>query len=916
VDTLAEELPRQPPEFRRFLLAIKRDSFNGRSLKSFSSRTEWGELNRLTGDLASMVLDLEQRVVEAEQRFAELYGRELERERGHLCRVLRDERFLRGLALGSPELVSRARLLLDDGIGSLGRHGHKVEQSLLRFITRSAAKTSPYSTLTTLGLGLITNEIAGGFRFISGPLREVSLVRANSSLLQRGREILMRHPRLRELCLMVLNNSTQEVAPGQWQFLRNSHWTFDEEAGDLRFVPARFIRVRLAGPVVASVVELLADGPLPFAAFVATLRERHPDRRDEGGGCPIKDLVDHLETLGFLCRLPLWETSEVHIEKRMLETLQKLSSEAAEPTLKNLETALNDLLTLEREYATSARSEKSSRELTATLNRVMERIDSAAEKRALRKGSASFYEDVFTVTSDGDSAAGEVVRLSAQTASEILNYAGLISRFACLFNHRHDVLHALAAIWAQQWPSRKEMPVLELFREFQAMWSRYLRFDLTERYDNFSSFDPLQLPAMEALSEIRRAVREGTLSLLDERPDSVHLPSGSFAALLETIPVRYRPIIGCSVFVQPADLWGRTWVLNRLFEGSGRYLSRYPAAMEEAMRGQFLSHLTARSSVEVDGEPTDLLDLMFTYGSMSNLRFPQTLRVLEVPGERLDLPSGRLVRLGDLRIVADLTMEEFRLVDAAGRQLIPVHLSSLNNLLMPTLLRFLSLFGPYETRQVFPRARLKMAGDVSFSCRLTCGNLVIRRMRWEITKSSLEEIAALSGAFAFRDLQLWRGERGLPRQVFAFEQMHKHGEPVQSFKPQYIDFSSPSLSSLFLSIARKNATGLIVEESLPVFSDFPPDAAGCRRAVEFQIDSLALQKGFQKRLPWWDSRKGDERMAKNEKTDRPDEVGGVEIEPLTDADLESVAGGTEAEAEVNSNVANACCSSNTANACC
>jgi hypothetical protein len=38
----------------------------------------------------------------------------------------------------------------------------------------------------------------------------------------------------------------------------------------------------------------------------------------------------------------------------------------------------------------------------------------------------------------------------------------------------------------------------------------------------------------------------------------------------------------------------------------------------------------------------------------------------------------------------------------------------------------------------------------------------------------------------------------------------------------------------------------------------------------------------------------------------------VEVNPLSDDDLESVAGG----ADTNSNSANACCSSNSANSCC
>lgn len=837
---LAEVLPLQPPELRRFLLAIKRDTFNGRSLSRFSSRLEWKEVDHLTSRLASTVLELERRLVEAEQGFAELYGRELEREHDHLCRLLGDERFLRGLALGSPELVSRARELLENA-DSLGRRAKKVEQSLLRFVTRTAAKLSPYSTLTTLGLGLLEEGIFEGFRFVPGSLREVSLVRANSSLLHQGREILMRHPRVRDLCLVTLNDTAHEVGPGRWQFLRNGRWAFDEEVAEFRFVPANFVRVDLSGPAIASIREFLTNGPLPFNTLVESLRKRHLENKNEESGCPFLILVNRLTALGFLCLLPPWRTSEVHVEKRMLETLRGLSPDAKDPTLKNLEAALEELVRLEGEYATTVRPEISSRELTSALDFVWEQINSTVGTGPIRKVSGSLYEDVFTVNPAGDSVVGAVIHLSDRTTRETLAYAELISRFACLFNHRYDVLHALAATWMERWPLRREMGFLELFQGFKDMWSRYLRFDLTERYDNFSSFDPLALPAMQALRKIRKAVREGTLALLEEGPDGVHLPPEGFASLLKAIPPHYRPLLGCSVFLQPADRQGRMWVLNRLFEGTGRYLSRYPAAMEEPMRSRFTSHLVARSSIEVDGEPADLLDLVFTQGSMANLRFPQTFRVLEMPGERLDLPASQRVHLSELRIEADLTTENFRLLDATGRRLIPVHLSSLNNLFVPVLLRFLSLFGPYEVRQVFPRARMETAGEVNISRRLICGNLVVRRARWEVPKKSLEGIANLSGSIAFRELQIWRKERELPQRAFVFEQMHHEGDPVQSFKPQYIDFSSPSLASLFLAIVRKSATGLLIEEALPIYSEFPPDPVGQQRAFEFQIESLALR---------------------------------------------------------------------------
>ena len=198
----------------------------------------------------------------------------------------------------------------------------------------------------------------------------------------------------------------------------------------------------------------------------------------------------------------------------MLEVLRGLPPEETEPTLKGVEVALEELLALEEGYAAAVRPESSSRDLATALERVLEQIDSASGSGPVRKARSSLYEDVFAVASGGNSVEGEVVRLLAQTAREILADAEFISRFAFLFNHRHDVLHTLAAVWAEGWRSRRKMGVLELFQEFKGMWNQYLRFDLSERYNNFSSFDPLGLPKMEKLRQIRRLVREGTLALL------------------------------------------------------------------------------------------------------------------------------------------------------------------------------------------------------------------------------------------------------------------------------------------------------------------------------------------------------------------------------------------------------------------
>ncbi len=830
---LENELPRHPPAFRRFLLNVKRDCFNGRRLGRLTARPEWQELAPLLGDLVDEALALEQQSEESERDFARIYEQELKRERRHLAGILSEDPFLHGIALGSPDLVDKARIF-QHAPDSLGRHEKKVEQSLLRFATRAAAKLSPYSTLTTIGLGTVSREPAlDGLRFVAGSSREVSLVRANRTLLDQCQVILLRHPGLRGFCQLALNDTAREIEPGRWSFLRNGHWEIDEERNRFRYVPAVQVRANLSGPLIASIRQLLAGEALLYEVLVDLLQERHDSQRSEI--CPV---LDQLAALGFLSLLPPWRTSELHLERRILEFLHALPWESS---LHGLETALASLVRLEAEHLHHPQPEDSARALAAALDHVVEEVDSLSGGEPAQKHGYGLYEDVFVVSSDSPAVEKEVVQLAERTAEEILTHAELISRFACLFNHRHDVLHTLAAVWAERWPSRRVMGVLELFGEIQSLWKDYLRFDVTERYDNFSSFNPLQLASIDRLNLIRAEVRKKTLELMEEHTSGLRLPPSALAALLDTIPQRYRPLLGCSVFVQPAEASFQTWVLNRLFEGSGRYLSRYPAVMEEPMRRRFTAHLAARSLVEVDGEPAELLDLMFTHGTMANLRVPQTRRVLELPGERLDLPPGAGACLGELRIEADLEREQFRLIDGRGRRLLPVHMSSLNNAFLPVVLRFLFVFGPYDVRQVFPRPADDKAVCVRISRRLECGSLVVRRKRWEVLKDEALAAFAGSGADAFRSVRVWWEENDLPQQVYVYEQMHHGSDPVQSFKPQFIDFSSPSLVSLFLSIVRKNPKNSFVEESLPSFRDFPCDPAGQRRALELQIDSLALR---------------------------------------------------------------------------
>ena len=835
-------LDRALPEFgrrqRRFLLAVKRDCFNHRSVERHAGAAEWPRLDELSEGLAGRILRVERRLARAERAFDDLYDRELERETGALRCLLEDRRFLRGVALKSAHLVRKARGLEPAPAAELDRRDRKLQLSLVRFVTRAAAKLSPYSTFTTVALGTVCDgPFNGGFRRTQGDRRELSLLRVARPLLERYALFALGRPPVRRRCTVSFNDTVEPVGPDRHRFLTASCWRYDAERGELRFVPGRRVVAAVAGSMVSALERLLAAGPLAYGELIAALSAEPdgPAPRDAGD---LGQRIDELIDLGVLdLRLP-WPTHEPHFERRFADLLAGLADE--DPALARAAAAAARVADLEGGYADAPAPEDAVADLRRAVAELVGSLEALAPEAPGLRPRVVLYEEVMAVAGGaGAPAEGEWLQLSRRAAREILEPAELISRFAALYNHRHDFLHALAATWRERWPGRREIGFLELFNDTLELWKSYQRFDFSHRHHH-SSFDPLGLEATARLDALRLELYDQAMARLEQDADGKRLSCRALGELLEGVPERYGPVLGCSVFVQPADPRGELWVLNRLFEGTGRYLSRYATVMEEPMKSRFVDHFTARSAVEVEGEEAHLLDLLFTHGNMTNVRQPQALRVLEPPGERVEVRHGRVVRLRELTVSLDLERDRFRLLDGEGRRLLPVHLSSSNNMFLPTVLRFLSMFGPYEVRQVFPRPPAEPSGDGEHFQRLTCRRLVIQRRRWVVPCAAAACLLEERGAGAFRRVQRWRQERGIPRRVFLYEQMHRGEGSVRSFKPQYLDLGSPLLLQPFLAIVANNADDLIFEEPLPAFTEFPLDSASQPRAIELQLDGLAL----------------------------------------------------------------------------
>ncbi len=838
VDRLHAAIPNAPPAARRFLLDVKRDCFNGRDIRGRRTSADWRLVAEAAGPLAGRLVDVEEQAAGWEEDFESLYRRERDRQSRALCELVEEHAFRRALALTSPQLTRSRRRLVEMPPGAYGRKERKLEESLLRYASRAALKLSPFSTFTRLALGMVAPATDGPLRLGGLPWAERSILRLKRYLLDQYCQALLRYPPFRDELPVVLNDTAEEAEPGQVRFLRAAFRGIDEERKGMRLFPPTMVRLRLSESWMERIRAALAGPPASLRTLVARLEESAPEATARAEAEPQ---VSELLEIGFLRSLLPWPSNEVHLERVMLAHLQTLPRD---PLLDRMIDGLERIVTLEEAYPEAAVPEQSVEEISHLLDEVWRTVaelgslDEAAQY--VRSDRVDVFEDVFLEPCREGARPRPVVQLSAKTAQQVLASVEPAARLSALHQNRYEFLASLGHFAAHTWPGRREVGILELLGAVQPLWRDYLQLKRAAWRERAirQSFNPFGLPHLARFAELRERIWREAAGCLSSRDGETVISRSALAELLAEVPEECAPAVGTCLFLQPADPEGRLWIVNGLFEGTGRYGSRFTSVMPDDVRDFYTAHLTACSRLE-DG--VELLDLMCTQGDTLNLHFPQTPRVLEIPGEAVRISEVRKLRLRDLRVRFSPDPRALpSLVDTGGRRYLPVHLGGTNLRYMPVVLKFLAALGPGDLHPVVPAPRARMAGDVQVVERLRIGRAVLRRRRWVFpARHLLVRLDQRSEAKAFAALNRWRLAQGIPDRVFMIEKV-PHEYIAEFYKPQFVDFTSP----LFLSVVRSvlgASTGTVsIDEMLPTPEAFPADSRGRRWASEVQLDSLVM----------------------------------------------------------------------------
>ncbi len=251
-------------EDRRALIQLRRNIFNGRPLQKKS----------IAGLAASLPAEIEKKIeaycqLQAQAAYlrykgADVYTHELVRARRQLRQLAQGESLQKGLLLSSQSLYKYGLpQYLKQNPASLKRRAYKTEQSLIKYLSRIHAKTSPFSTFTNLALGLPVDgwrkegAIEVSLLDDQGPLVARSHIRLNNFLYQYLLELLLSNPAVfRHFPLRTNPTLTQEE--NRYVFLTNCQ---NVEA---------FQRLPL-NPVLVLIQQMCALRGMPYRELVQTL---------------------------------------------------------------------------------------------------------------------------------------------------------------------------------------------------------------------------------------------------------------------------------------------------------------------------------------------------------------------------------------------------------------------------------------------------------------------------------------------------------------------------------------------------------------------------------------------------------------------------------------------------------------------
>lgn len=723
------------------------------------------------------------------------YDAFLLQQRRQLPELLTPTGLEKGILLSSPVLFRQLSSFRKKDPLNYKNAENKIEFSLLRYLTRSCYKTSPFSTFTHTRLGIFTDSET------SAPAATTGRVKLNNSIFRYLTGILCLHPQLNEL-LLISKNMTIQEEDKKLHFLVNY---LNVEA--FQSIPASTVNTLI--------LELLEDAPLPFHRLIDSLTEAAaPTPRAE-----IKAYLLKMIATGALEAGTGISGMEENWASRLIAFFGPYS--AAHDPAQRICNALASLEKYKNSFTAASAGERAN--ILAAAENMINPVFSELQEEAglpvtiagmpvennsgvLRtmqfaphffKGNELFYEDCYNT--ETEVICKDMVQSITESVDALLE---LIQPLDHLQEERQRMLRHFHSHYNGNGP----VPVIRFYHSYY----QQLRQEAVT--------DKPEAEAADWKNDFVQCLEEapgGQPAIVDLRNE--HFPS------IKTAPTAQSR----GMFVQ-FQLSGNVTlgIVNAILPGMGKVNGRFLSLFDEKVTTAFLDYNT---SLHPNSKVMELNDAS---GFNANIHPPLAAYEIKMPGGNNSYPPEQQLPLNELYIAAangqlslyhrgqqvyayDLSLESFR-----NRSRLYQLLAHFNPDIRPSVTALVKIIDD-EYEKKYPRhdAPVYVWPRITYQTQV-----VLRRKTWEIATRAFPVIGnnEKEGEYFIR-LHQWREQHQIDTAVFLFlrrrgnsKTKEKAGGLADDYKPQFISFQQPILLTMLKKLLSRAGTHIWLEEALPV----------------------------------------------------------------------------------------------------
>lgn len=819
---------------RSSLISMKRDVHN-RRVARLISRQDSTELP------AEIVKGVQQFVhaIEAAQAIEDDVSRRFADQLAHsqrlLLEVLNNEDFRRGLLLSSRVLHDFASRNTDH------LHGAKREQvtrGLLRYLTRTVMKPTPFGAFCTVIAGKLasTNTLNAQLFKINGSLRKHSFIRINRSLLPAIWDLVTSHSQLRGKLPLALNPSISMTETCV-------EWMVEHDGKESCRKTKRTVGLSRVLDIVSAQANATLDSVA--SALSRDLAGNQSSTSDD----KRKSWLEALLSGGILVLDHGISVSDPAWDRHMASVLR--ATETAEGV--QIAEALGRVREAVDEFQMAVSSRRAA--LLDFMNDEIAIMADCLGGRIRATNGLVVYEDcgaVATAVLDRHFADGDTTKTVGRTLEVLVG-----------LSTQRDQLETLRAFFDHFYGAdASAVPLMQFyedsFREHLKEHFHYeKRLDLA-RKNSYDFGNPFRLESIAKRTAVRQQIHAALLERLKEScgEREVHLSLGDLTST-ESSTYPEGAQVSLAMFCQllsenDSDHTGMmVWPEGRTYVGFGKYFSRFLHLLSPAFLAQLRQDNPSSPELQF-AEVTD--DAHFN----PNIHPPILRSAITYPTRPIVSEAEELVACSEV-VVDCWGATGLRLVSKrSGKTVVPVDLGFLNPQMRPALFRLLACFQPFgfamlpvdgalhelwqHLRSSRPSTSSSQDENGTVASRVIRTpriilerKIVLARERWWMGTGDIPKFVAgeSSGSYLLR-LRQWRKRHGIPARVFVklratgAAEGRKDSEQTVAFarrrrtsrkdlyKPQFVDFEAPVMVEFFERVYSRLPSGLVlIEEALP-----------------------------------------------------------------------------------------------------